>query len=393
MKNCTRFFTQEEIDEIRMRLAAVSGAKDSQFEKALPIDGTEQLAIVQAGKNKLADINQLKSGLWTMDTVPTYGSENAVTSDGIYNYIQEVIHNIPVGGDNYIYISSDSEMFDYLIHGSGHGSGVQEKYNNYCNQVYQILQNGGFIIIDNAICVSSIEGDLTQFSLRAISDSKYITAGAYQDESNQWHVIPGSGVTTSRYLIDTRMLSRTLGSYATTTYVNGKIAQEEASINILSNKVGSIDTAFRERMDVTPKYQRADWIEREAEWEVTEKEEIGVIDWDPTKQVQPEERFQSLAWAIHDNKDTYKSPKLIILDGSTAIDTTYAEDGGTFPNSVTTITLGYIIGTVYVIYTISKREKIYPQDNDAHVYLYIEKSAYPIINRPTPSSQEPIIQH
>lgn len=204
MKNCTRFFTQEQIDEIRMRLAAISGAKDSQFEKASYVGDTDYIAIVQQGKNKRADIQQLRTKVFEMDETPTPGSNNGVTSNGIYNYIQEVIEQIIPEEVGYLYISSDSEMFDYLVNGTG-GTHNTPTYNQYCEQLYDAIQEGKFIIIDDAICVTSYKTDPKSFTLQCISSSKYIYIGAH-DENALWAKIPGTTVNTDRYLIDNKYL-------------------------------------------------------------------------------------------------------------------------------------------------------------------------------------------
>lgn len=90
MNNCTRFFTQEQIDEIRRRLA-VYGTKDSQFEEAdYPLSGTEKIAIVQNGRNKLSSVDEFKIGV-EIDEEPTEDSNNLARSGGIFNYINSQI--------------------------------------------------------------------------------------------------------------------------------------------------------------------------------------------------------------------------------------------------------------------------------------------------------------
>lgn len=55
---CKRIFTQEEIKEIRDRIALL-GIKDTQFPNAEPLQGNEVLAIVQNGENKLVTLTAL----------------------------------------------------------------------------------------------------------------------------------------------------------------------------------------------------------------------------------------------------------------------------------------------------------------------------------------------
>lgn len=208
MKNCTRFFTQEQIDEIRMRLAAINGAKDSEFDQATYIGDNDYVAIVQNGKNKKANISLLKQDIYEMDDVPTEGSSNPVKSNGIYEALQDIIEQIEPNVSKYIYIQTDSEMFDYLLNGAG-GIRQQGTYNNYCNQVYEGIKNGYFILIDNALCVPLYKEDPYLFQLYCISDTKCIRLGAQKDSADVWHQISGTNsLTNSRFLIDNLYLTR-----------------------------------------------------------------------------------------------------------------------------------------------------------------------------------------
>lgn len=207
MKKCTRFFTQEQIDEIRMRLAAIFGAKDSEFDQATYIGDTDYVAIVQNGKNKKANVSLLKQDLYELDDTPTEGSSNPVTSNGIYEALQDIIKQITPNVSRYIYIQTDSEMFDYLLNGTG-GIRQQTVYNDYCNQIYDGIKNGYFIIIDNALCVPVYREDPYLFQLYCISDTKYIRLGSQKDSGDMWHQISGSNIlTTSRFLIDNLYLT------------------------------------------------------------------------------------------------------------------------------------------------------------------------------------------
>lgn len=246
MKNCTRFFTQEQIDEIRMRLAAIQGAKDSQFDKATYISENDQVAIVQQGKNKRADISLLRAELYDLDDTPTEGSINAVTSDGIYNAIQDVINSIVPGTSQYLYITSDSEMFDYLVNGVT-GGRDQSTYNTYCDQLYNAIHDGYFIIIDNAICVPLTSR--SSFQLYCISNSKYIHIGAGKPlNSDNWIISTDTVVTTTRFLIDNKYLKDNsyltntnlntyLTNYVSKRDLNDRISQypEEGSVNLVTS--------------------------------------------------------------------------------------------------------------------------------------------------------------
>lgn len=219
MKNCTRFFTQEQIDEIRMRLAAIQGAKDSQFEKAVTFDKNDQIAIVQQGKNKRIGIEEFRSWLYALDNTPTPGSENAVTSDGIYNYIQNIIETIVADGQ-YLYIKGDSEMFDYLLHGP-EDLYTQEQYDAYCNEVYNAISNGYFIIIDESLCVISHSEDPKAFSLYYISPAENVLIKAHM--SNGIWVKDSSRVDLDRFLIDNTYLRD--NQYTTTSMINQMLSE------------------------------------------------------------------------------------------------------------------------------------------------------------------------
>ena len=219
MKNCTRFFTQEQIDEIRVRLAAIQGAKDSQFEKAVTFDKNDQIAIVQQGKNKRIGIEEFRSWLYALDNTPTPGSENAVTSDGIYNYIQNIIETIVADGQ-YLYIKSNSEMFDYLLHGP-ENLYTQEQYDAYCNEVYDAISNGYFVIIDESLCVISHTEDPKAFYLYYISPAENVIINAHM--SNGVWVKDTSRVDLDRFLIDNTYLRD--NQYATTSMINQMLSE------------------------------------------------------------------------------------------------------------------------------------------------------------------------
>lgn len=219
MKNCTRFFTQEQIDEIRMRLAAIQGAKDSQFEKAVTFDKNDQIAIVQQGKNKRIGIEEFRNWLYALDNTPTPGSKNAVTSDGIYNYIQNIIETIIAEGQ-YLYIKSDSEMFDYLLHGP-EDLYTQEQYDVYCNEVYDAILNGYFVIIDESLCVISYSEDPKAFSLYYISPAENVLINAHM--SNGVWVKDTSRVDLDKFLIDNTYLRN--NQYTTTSMVNQMLSE------------------------------------------------------------------------------------------------------------------------------------------------------------------------
>lgn len=202
MKNCTRFFTQEQIDEIRMRLAAINGAKDSQFEKAVSFGNDDQVAIVQQGKNKRIEIGKLKNWLFALDDTPTPGSENAVTSDGIYTYIQNILSSI-ISEGKYLYIQGDSDMFNCLVYGPG-DIYTQGQYDEYCNTVYEAINNGYFIIIDTSICVAGSTVDPQYFSLSYISPAENVLITA--QKSNGIWVKGSTSVNLDKFLIDNTYL-------------------------------------------------------------------------------------------------------------------------------------------------------------------------------------------
>ena len=57
-------FTQQQIDEIRLRLATL-GAKDTQFTPvSLPLNGGDIVAVVQQGENKQISINDFYEQLF-----------------------------------------------------------------------------------------------------------------------------------------------------------------------------------------------------------------------------------------------------------------------------------------------------------------------------------------
>lgn len=230
MEKCTRFFTQEQIDEIRRRLTQLSGVKDSQFEKAVTFNKNDQVAIVQQGKNKKIDIGELRNWLFALDDTPTQGSENPVTSDGIYNYIQDIIETIVVEG-KYLYIKSDSEMFDYLIHGPG-GLLTQEKYNEYCNEVSNAIANDYFIIIDDALCTAAYSDNMLY--IYYISPAETVTINA--SFSHGGWVYGASGVNLDKFLIDNTYLKN--NGYITVDRVNTLLSNYitfESLANITDN--------------------------------------------------------------------------------------------------------------------------------------------------------------
>lgn len=216
MKNCTRFFTQEQIDEIRMRLAAINGAKDSEFDQATYIGNNDYVAIVQDGKNKKANVSLLKQDLYEMDDVPTEGSSKPVKSNGIYEALQDIIGQITPGVSKYIYIQSDSRMFECLINGPG-GIYSTDDYNQYCEQIFNALNNGYFIIIDDALCLTTYQEEPNFFRLISISNTKYVQISAHKLSGNTWSKLLGY-VDTNLFLVDTKYLKQ--NGYTTTSNIN-----------------------------------------------------------------------------------------------------------------------------------------------------------------------------
>lgn len=327
MKNCTRFFTQEQIDEIRMRLAAIQGAKDSQFEKALPIDGTEQVAIVQYGKNKLLDISQLQRQISGMDETPKQGSGNAVTSNGIYNFVYDVIGSIPTPDGNYLYITSDSEMYDYLIHGAGMQYD-QNRYNMYCQQVMDALEQGAFIIIDNAVCLTQVSTSRPPtFTLRCISDVKNVFISAYVDDSNVWHLVHGTGESTNKYLIDNTYLNNRLSDYMTTQSIQGMIENTptQGSSNLVNS--GGIYTAIQEL--------RSSIVSESQIFRISSTSDM----WD--KLLKGSGRYQAYAQQVF---EALQANKIIVLDNFICR-SEYSTDPESFMLYVNTTEGGFIVGS------------------------------------------------
>lgn len=385
MKNCTRFFTQEQIDEIRVRLAAINGAKDSEFESALPIEGTEKVAIIQNGRNKLLDIKDLRQDIGVLDSEPTPNSYNAVTSNGIYHYIQDIIDNIPSAGDSYLYIESSSEMFDYLInYGTSSGSQYQQSvYDYYCNLVLDAVQNKSLIVIDNAICLTNVVSDPVSFSLQCISNSKYITLGAIQNNDETWRILPGTGVSTARFLIDNRYLTTQLANYLTITSFNNKIdsTPTNGSSNLVtsggvasqlyrlenimrgvSNSLQEFIEEYNERMEQTPKYHKLNWLTDEKE-PGSEDAQGGYSITDDSSQATAIERFRSLWYAIRDSYDGNKVSKMILYY---SIPIVYAQtDNLSSVDQATKIVIRFYDGQDVRSFVISKRTQ-----ND-EIYLHV----------------------
>lgn len=218
MEKCTRFFTQEQIDEIRRRLTQLSGVKDSQFEKAVTFNKNDQVAIVQQGKNKKIDIGELRNWLFALDDIPTQGSENPVTSDGIYTYIQNILSSI-ISEGKYLYIQGDSDMFNCLVYGPG-DIYTQEQYDEYCNTVYEAINNDYFIIIDTSICVAGSTVDPQYFSLSYISPAENVLITA--QKSNGIWVKGSTSVDLGKFLIDNTYLDE--NQYINLSTVNSILA-------------------------------------------------------------------------------------------------------------------------------------------------------------------------
>lgn len=369
MKNCTRFFTQEQIDEIRMRLAAIQGAKDSQFEKATYLNEGDQVAIVQEGKNKRTDISELKNWLYKLDETPTQGSNNGVTSNGIYTYIQDVINNIEEGGQ-YLYIKSDSEMFDYLIHGTT-GGRDQGTFNLYCDQLWEAIENNWLIVIDDAICLIPFKNVTQQgaisFKIKCISNSKYISIQLIGGPNSHvsipgqhyWTIWPyDTKVDTSLFLVDTNQMNDSLSTYNTT------LQQHTTSINSLTRELEKFISEYEERMEVTPKYHKLNWITDEKK-AGTEDQEGGyeITDESCADGIKAQDRFNSLWWAMKDSRKDNVVSKVILYKGIPAC---YIEaDNTSVLSSATKITVKVFDGETLTTYVVNKEKR------GDEIYLHI----------------------
>lgn len=383
MKKCTRFFTQEQIDEIRMRLAAIQGAKDSQFEKATYLNEIDQVAIVQDGKNKRTDISELRRWLYTLDEVPTLGSNNAVTSNGIYTYIQDVINNIEEGGQ-YLYIKSDSEMFDYLIHGI-QGGRDQSTLNLYCDQLWEAIENNWLVVIDDAICLVTFKNVTEQgaigLKIECISNYKYISIRLIGGPNSQssisgqhyWTVwAQDTKVDTSLFLINSNQLDESLSQY------NTIIQQHTSYINSLTTRLNNLISEYESRMEETPKYHKLNWLTDEKAPN-SEDQEGGYEITDASSAATALTRFQGLWWAIKDGMVGDRVSKMILYYGIPAL---YAQaDNTSNVNQATVITVRLFDGKDMTSYKIKKKTR------NGETYLYVLPTPIEVVDpedTPTP---------
>lgn len=116
-------------------------------------------------------------------------------------------------------------------------------------------------------------------------------------------------------------------------------------------------TSYNDRMKVTPKMQKAEWI-------VTEPDENGYILWTQEKEeagTTPRSRFESMWWAVYNNYkmsdiETYQT-KLIVMYGNVAC--YCSSDDMTDVDNASTIELRFFDGRKVTTYVLNKEQDTY----------------------------------
>ena len=267
MKTCTRFFTQDQIDEIRLRLATIAGAKDTQFELARqPLEGQEEVAIIQDGRNKRISISdmfdQYSSGEGgtsiTIDGSPTQNSPNAVASGGVWQAIQDMKNDI-LTDTCFLKVKSDSVMCGSLVNGPSHTN--QTQYNQYCQLVWDALTAGKLIILDDDIgYIDDYDPSNNRFTITFFTTDFTVVWDAIKEGDN-WTWIQNSSMTRGG-LATKEYISSLLGTYYNKTEVN---TIETNLRNYVNSLRGSIINDVFNSDDFTsrPRYVKANWLEDE----------------------------------------------------------------------------------------------------------------------------------
>lgn len=106
-------FTKAQINEIARQIATIS-VKDTDFESASRLSSNDYLTIVQNGVNKKISASELAGAVLdtlVVDPIPAAGSENPVTSGGVY----EALSNLVIEGGDVVAFSEELEFDDSNI--------------------------------------------------------------------------------------------------------------------------------------------------------------------------------------------------------------------------------------------------------------------------------------
>lgn len=106
-------FTKAQINEIARQIATIS-VKDTDFESASQLSSNDYLTIVQNGVNKKIRASELADSVLAtlaVDSTPVEGSENPVTSGGVY----EALSNLVIEGGDVVAFSEELEFDDSNI--------------------------------------------------------------------------------------------------------------------------------------------------------------------------------------------------------------------------------------------------------------------------------------
>ena len=389
MKTCTRFFTQDQIDEIRLRLATIAGAKDTQFDNAtIPLNGYEKVAIVQNGMNKIISINDLfeqygqegSGGGVTiiMDDTPTQDSTNGVKSGGVWQAIQDIKNSILTDTCFLKIDDASSAIPDYLENGAG-GGRSQNTYNQYCDLLWDTIKAGKLIVLDNYIgkvSFSEQNGNRT-FTINFVTDQFSAVWMAYKNgDMDIWAKVPGSGRSYSNKLVRQNYLESVLSSYYNKTEVNQIDSNLRSYISLLRSTIIN-DIFSSDDFQSRPKYVKTNWFEDE----VTEGIRPTTISdtlpkaytrweaiWEAARHCRVSRTVQAarvptIGYGVSDGIQ-----RLIIMYGIPAI---YSwTNNYESPESATQIIVKFFDGNNITIYTIDKIQ----QSEYQNCYLRVSKS-------------------
>lgn len=270
--------------------------------------------------------------------------------------------DVPTEGKEYLKYSSDSETIQALLEGTT-GSSF---YNQCCELIYNAVVNNLLIIIDDGICLTQANLNTPSFNLTCKTTTDSFIIGAYKDNNNVWHKVPGTSKGTNKLITNASLnsiLQTKLSEYLPADEINNLFDATNLKINRYNNTVVSLQQDYTERMSSTPKYHKANWLKDEVN-------EDGDVTTDSVSSgSSPRSRWSSLWWAIKDSNASTSVSKIILYFGVPAI-YTYTDNLNNVDNA-TTIIIKFYDGAAVTEFTITKNT-----DGGGNLYLHVVKEEY-----------------